>query len=133
MPKALIHYAAYRGHVVGLRRELAAGVSPNVPDSMQCTPLHLLCHFGGVWPAVVYGEDYDEATAVMDYVECCRLLIEAGTNVNACKGGGGACFLPHLDWDCVSTTTSKGRETLVRGTSHPPNDNPRGNDLNEVL
>ena len=88
MPKALIHYAAYRGHVVGLTRELAAGVSPNVPDSMQCTPPHLMCHFGGVWPAVVYGEDYDEATAVMDYVECCRLLIEAGTNVNAVNVNG---------------------------------------------
>ena len=35
MPKALIHYAAYRGHVVGLTRELAAGASPNVPELLS--------------------------------------------------------------------------------------------------
>ena len=92
MPDQLIHRAAYRGHVVGLRRELAAGVSPNEPDSVQhslhCTPLFNLCLFGGIWPPVIDDEDYDEATAVTDYVECCRLLIEAGTDVNAINVNG---------------------------------------------
>ena len=36
------------------------------------------------------------------------------TNVNACKGGGGACFLPHLDWDFTEKKQER-HEKLKRG------------------
>ena len=66
-----IHWAATRGDVAALRRELDNGVSPDTPDPTNSfTPLHYLCalgtHGGGNQAAV-----------------CINLLIERGANVNA--------------------------------------------------
>ena len=66
-----IHWAATRGDVAALRRELDNGVSPDTPDpTISFTPLHYLCaigtHGGGSQAAV-----------------CINLLIERGVNVNA--------------------------------------------------
>ncbi len=67
MPRT-VHFAAQRGDVAALQRELDDGVSPNVLDRCGWTPLHYLCQEG------------DNPKARLD---CVHMLLEAGANVNA--------------------------------------------------
>ena len=68
-----IHEAARRGDVESLRRELAAGISPNLR-----TPVNHTLRFGGRTPLHLCFSAGGERIP-----ECCRVLIAAGADVNA--------------------------------------------------
>ncbi len=68
-----IHEAARRGDVESLRRELAAGISPNL-----LTPVNHTLRFGGRTPLHLCFSAGGERIP-----ECCRVLIAAGADVNA--------------------------------------------------
>jgi len=65
--KQPIHRACERGDVAALRRELASGVSPNVPDRSGRTPTYYCCSHG---------------CSSEKQVACLNVLHEAGADVN---------------------------------------------------
>jgi len=73
MAETAIHEAARRGDVESLRRELAAGISPNLR-----TPVNHTLRFGGRTPLHLCFSAGGERIP-----ECCRVLIAAGADVNA--------------------------------------------------
>ena len=75
-----IHRAAYDGDVEQLRRELAAGVSPNArlpQEGAYGTPLFCVCCGAAETDHAALPREF------ADYVTCCKILLEAGANVNA--------------------------------------------------
>lgn len=86
MYRAPIHVASASYDVEALRRELATGVSPDERGGVfDVTPLHCLCSSL---------EDHsDEAAAA-----CCRLLVEAGANVNARDSEGNSVLIYATVW-----------------------------------
>ena len=84
---APIHDAVRAGDVEAVRRELAAGVSPDLRASTLNSSLQDLPNLTPVWTplciALVYRSSYQSGTALLETVS---LLIEAGADVDAVCG-----------------------------------------------
>ena len=84
-----IFVATYLGDIRAVRRLLAAGVSPNaISTVVGQSPLHTLCCFPANRGSYLRYEPLE-----VDYVACCRLLVEAGANVNHCDTNGDSALI----------------------------------------
>ena len=103
-----IFLAAYLGDIRAVRRLLAAGVSPNaIGDAVGQSPLHHLCCF-----PVNRGSHLTYIPLEIDYVACCRLLVEAGANVNHCDTNGDSVLI-YLEGAATSADAVKSMEILL--------------------
>ena len=105
---APIHDAVYRGDVEAVRRELAAGVSPDLRAKTLNPFPHDLPNSIPVWTplciALVYRESYESA------LEMVLLLIEAGADVDAvCDADDADAFRYTAIW----LAAHSGRRNLV--------------------
>ena len=105
---APIHDAVYAGDVEALRRELAAGVSPDLRASTLNPFPGDLHNSIPVWTplcvALVYTGSYQSATALLETVS---LLIEAGADVDA------VCNLDRFRYTAIWFAAHSGRRKLV--------------------
>ena len=86
-----IFLAAYLGDIRAVRRLLAAGVSPNaISTVVGQSPLHNACCFAATSDRSV---TLKYQPLEQDYVACCRLLVEAGANVNNCDTNGDSVLI----------------------------------------
>ena len=103
-----IFLAAYLGDIRAVRRLLAAGVSPNaISTVVGQSPLHHLCCF-----PVNRGSHLRYEPLERDYVACCRLLVEAGANVNHCDTNGDSVLI-YLAGAATSADAIKSMEFLL--------------------
>ena len=79
---APIHVAAQKCNVAALRRELEAGVSPNLLDEDGCSPLY---------ESIVFGSAVRPPDSIRRRLACIEVLLEAGASVDAqCELGEGS-------------------------------------------
>ena len=106
---APIHDAVRAGDVEAVRRELAAGVSPDLRASTLNSSLQDLPNLTPVWTplciALVYRSSYQSGTALLETVS---LLIEAGADVDA------VCIYPSpFRYTAIWFAAQSGRRKLV--------------------
>ena len=76
---APIHAAAQKCNVAALRRELEAGVSPDLLNADGCRPLY---------EAIVFGSAVRPPESIRQRLACIEALLDAGASVNATSDGG---------------------------------------------
>ena len=109
-----IFVAAYHGDIRALRRLLAAGRSPNErSDIIDQSLLHNACCFAATAESQAdRGITLKYQPLEVDYLACCRLLVEAGTNIDS-RDGSGDSVLVYATCCATSAEAIKSIEFLL--------------------